>query len=156
VTASYRRPLVAVDLEDGSRAVVDLALRVFGPDVSTAVIAHAYHLPFEGLMTPSVRPAELAAYRKQSHDVARAGLARLIASLGSCGVQWRTSVRRGDARSIILMDSARRRADLLVIGTHARSGVSHALLGSVAESIIDSAPIDVLVVRPALASFERP
>ncbi|CAN5686003.1 universal stress protein [soil metagenome] len=152
----YRRPMVAVDLEDTSRAVVDLALRVLGPEVSSAVLAHAYHVPFEGFMTPGARPGDVTEFRKEHLGIARSSLARLIASLGPCGVAWETSLRRGDPRSVILADAARRRADLLVIGTHGRSGLSHALIGSVAEGILDSATVDVLVARPARLSFELP
>ncbi|CAN5923971.1 universal stress protein [soil metagenome] len=152
----YRRPMVAVDLEDTSRAVVDLALRVLAPEVSSAVLAHAYHVPFEGFLTPGARPGDVTELRKEYLGIARSSLVRLIASLGPCGVAWETSVRRGDPRSVILLDAARQRADLLVIGTHGRSGLAHALIGSVAEGIVDSAPLDVLVARPARLSFELP
>lgn len=39
--------------------------------------------------------------------------------------------------------------DLIVMGTHGRSGVSHLLLGSVAENVVRRAPCSVLTVRPA-------
>ena len=39
--------------------------------------------------------------------------------------------------------------DLVVIGTHARGGIGHALLGSVAECVLVEAPCDVLAVPPA-------
>jgi universal stress protein A len=38
--------------------------------------------------------------------------------------------------------------DLLVMGTHGRSGIGHLALGSVAEAVIRAAPCPVLVVRP--------
>lgn len=152
----YGRPMVAVDLEDTSRAVVDLALRVLGPDVTSVALAHAYHVPFEGFITPGASPGGVTALRKEYLRIAQSNFARLIASLGPCGVEWQTSVGRGDPRSVILMDAARWRADLLVIGTHGRSGLAHALIGSVAEAISDSSTIDVLVARPARVSFELP
>ena len=50
------------------------------------------------------------------------------------------------ARTIV--DEAERwRADVIVIGTHGRSGFAHLLLGSVADQVIRSSPIPVLVVR---------
>ena len=39
--------------------------------------------------------------------------------------------------------------DLIVMGTHGRSGFSHLLLGSVAENVVRCAPCSVLTVRPA-------
>src|SRR2546423_1484351 len=43
-------------------------------------------------------------------------------------------------------------ADLIVIGTHGRGGLSHALLGSVAEKVVRKAPCPVLTVRPQMHS----
>ena len=48
---------------------------------------------------------------------------------------------------IITRVARRWRADLVVIGTHGRRGVSHLLLGSVAEGVVRLAPAPVLLVR---------
>ena len=47
----------------------------------------------------------------------------------------------------ILQEVVSNRADLLVLGTHRRTGVAHAFLGSVAEELLAAAPSDVLVAR---------
>jgi len=47
-------------------------------------------------------------------------------------------------------------ADLIVIGTHGRTGVSRFLMGSVAEHVVRTAPCPVLVVRPAEHEFILP
>jgi nucleotide-binding universal stress UspA family protein len=39
--------------------------------------------------------------------------------------------------------------DLLVISTHGRTGLSHLLLGSVAERVVRTAPCPVMTIRPA-------
>jgi nucleotide-binding universal stress UspA family protein len=152
----YRRPVLAVDLEDTCRSVVTVALRILGPEVTSAIMVHAYHVPFEGLITPGVSPGEMTDLRKEYKQAAMSGLARLQASIGDLGVRWRTTVVRGDPRTAILAESIRRRADILAVGTHGRSGISHALLGSVAEWVIQAAACDVLVGRPARVSFELP
>lgn len=46
--------------------------------------------------------------------------------------------------------------DLIVMGTHGRSGLSHALLGSVAENVVRHAPCPVLTVRPEGHQFVLP
>jgi nucleotide-binding universal stress UspA family protein len=54
----------------------------------------------------------------------------------------------GQAAEEILAAARRWRADALVVGTHARHGLSRLLLGSTAEAIVRRAPCSVLVVRP--------
>jgi universal stress protein A len=45
--------------------------------------------------------------------------------------------------------------DVIVMSTHGRTGLEHALIGSVAEKVVRHAPCSVLVVRPKIVS-ERP
>ena len=56
-------------------------------------------------------------------------------------------VRSGDARDVIVQTAKDLSADLIVMGTHGRRGISRALLGSVAETVVRSAPCAVLTVR---------
>ncbi|MCA9073376.1 MAG: universal stress protein, partial [Planctomycetaceae bacterium] len=46
--------------------------------------------------------------------------------------------------------------DLIVMGTHGRSGLAHVLLGSVAEKVVRKSPCPVLTVRSAEHKFEMP
>ena len=46
--------------------------------------------------------------------------------------------------------------DLIVIGTHGRTGLSHMLMGSVAEKVVRKAPCPVLTVRPSGHQFTMP
>lgn len=58
----------------------------------------------------------------------------------------------GSAAQEIVRCAEEREVDLIVMGTHGRSGVRHMLLGSVAEKVIRTAPCPVLVVRAAAAA----
>jgi nucleotide-binding universal stress UspA family protein len=46
--------------------------------------------------------------------------------------------------------------DLIVMGTHGRTGISHVLIGSVAEKVVRKAPCPVLTVRPEGHQFVMP
>ena len=59
----------------------------------------------------------------------------------------RSSVRTGDPLVEIVEHARLTAADLIVMGTHGRTGVSHLFLGSVAERVVRSAPCAVLTVR---------
>lgn len=66
-------------------------------------------------------------------------------------------VKRGYAVDVILENAAKVGADLIVVGTHGRSGLKHLALGSVAEQVAKNSPIDVLLVRePVKGPFTRP
>jgi len=46
--------------------------------------------------------------------------------------------------------------DLVVMGTHGRSGIEHILIGSVAEKVVRKSPCPVLTVRPKGKAFKMP
>ena len=154
--SAYRRPLLAVELSDVALRSAVLATKVIDPEVSRIRAIHAYRVPFEDRMALALPSMELAAYRARYHDDARAGIQRLLDSFDGLGVAWEPSVRRGDARDAIVREARRWKADLVIMGTHGRSGISRALLGSVAESLMRSAPCDVLIARPSSFVLELP
>lgn len=151
-TGPYRRPLIATDLGDTLPQLVELALRVVGRR-ATVTAVHAVHIPFEGFLAPTAAAREKL--RRPAEEEARTKLQGLLAAYRDYA-RWRPRVRTGDARSILLGEAIRCRADVIVLGTHARSGLSHALIGSVAEWTLANAPCDVLVARPVRFSFELP
>jgi nucleotide-binding universal stress UspA family protein len=63
------------------------------------------------------------------------------------GVELDSELRQGTPWQEINDVAEKKNADLIVIGTHGRSGLAHALLGSVAERVIRSAARPVLVIR---------
>jgi nucleotide-binding universal stress UspA family protein len=67
-------------------------------------------------------------------------------------VPVKTSVRSGEAGPVLLAAADEHQADLIVMGTHGRRGVTRLLLGSVAEHLMRHARCPVLTVRPALVS----
>lgn len=152
----YRRPVFAIALEDTCPSIITAALRVLGPEVANATMVHAYHVPFEGLMRTGAGPGRMTELRAAYRRAAVEGIVKLQRALGDVGIRWQNVIVRGDPRTAILGEVGRRRADFLSVGTHGRSGVAHALLGSVAEWLVRAAPCDVLVARPARVSFELP
>jgi universal stress protein A len=76
---------------------------------------------------------------------------------GSCeaGVQVETEVLFGHGARTIAEYAAERGADLIVMGTHGRTGFAHLLVGSVAERLVRTAPCPVLTVRHPKAKKHR-
>ena len=59
-------------------------------------------------------------------------------------------IRFGNPYHEIINIAKEENVDLIVIGTHGRSGIAHFLIGSVTEKVIRTAPCPVLVVRPSV------
>lgn len=64
-------------------------------------------------------------------------------------VNFELTTRSGDAAVGILQTAADVRADLIVMTTHGRKGLSHFFIGSVAEQVVREATCPVLTIRPA-------
>jgi universal stress protein A len=60
---------------------------------------------------------------------------------------WETEVASGAPADAIVRLARERQVDLIVMGTHGRTGLSHMLLGSVAEKVLHEAPCPVLIIR---------
>lgn len=78
-------------------------------------------------------------------------LENLGAELRRCqppeGVPAEYLLEEGAAADTILRTAASNRCDLIVVGTHGRTGLRHLLMGSVAEQVVRKAPCPVLTVK---------
>jgi nucleotide-binding universal stress UspA family protein len=152
----YMRPLVAVDCSETSRHPVELTWRLADPGAPTLELVHAY----AGIPDGTIRRAGFSAEESlQYHLDARRNAESAVEAFvraGDLAGRVRVLVREGDTRQQILQVAWQHDADLVAVGTHGRSGIVHALLGSVAEAIVRGASCDVLVARSAGTSFELP
>jgi nucleotide-binding universal stress UspA family protein len=146
----YVRPLVAVDLSPLSATVIATARRL-AEDAHAFDLLHAHVAGYVRELRHAA--AEIGAIDDFVSANARAcadDLARL-AGQAPASATWRSVLREGDARDIILDGAMRNQSDLVVIGACGHSVLAHLLLGSVAEAIVRAAPCDVLVARRAAA-----
>jgi len=82
-------------------------------------------------------------------------LERWLDDLDLGGASRQTKVRSGDPRREILRQIEVEPPDLVIVGTHGRSGFERFLLGSVSEAVVRQAPASVLVVPPPSAAAEE-
>ncbi|MBI3967484.1 MAG: universal stress protein [Chloroflexi bacterium] len=75
-------------------------------------------------------------------------LARVAEELASGATPTSTMVRTGDAAEEILTEVDEQEIDLVVMATHGRSGLSRALIGSVAQQVLAKSSVPVLLIRP--------
>jgi universal stress protein A len=136
--------LVPTDLSEGAEQALDYACelaRKLGAQVHllNVIGIPALGVPELGLaMSPMMIDQTIVDNQTALDELAKA---RCAAPYGQI------LVRTGDARDVINQTAKEIGADLIVMGTHGRRGISRALLGSVAETVVRTAPCAVLTVR---------
>lgn len=144
---SYRRILLALDLDDVSRSALQTMQRLGlleGPEV---LALHLFGAPAVGLMDRSMEPQP--AIDHYVHEEQERAAGEFADFLAATGVQTTDQVLRANHSSTasgILAFAAERGADLVVVGTSQPTGMDRFLLGSTATEVLLSAQQDVLVV----------
>ena len=139
--------LLAVDGSSHSQEAVDEVARRPWPSRSTVRVLSVIQ-PY----TPPATEFVLAGttiedMRRQQTADAEHLTARAVDAVKAADVSAETAVREGDPRSAIVDEADEWGADLIVVGSHGRTGVQRWLLGSVAGAIVSHASCSVEVVR---------
>jgi universal stress protein A len=147
VGARMKSILCPTDFSDAAanaeRQAIDLA-RALGAELVLLHVASDAPLWSETLYTPELRIV-FEGQRKWAEQALDARAKTLVAD----GVTARSVVRTGVAWQEIVRAVSEERADMIVMGTHGRTGLDRMLMGSVAERVVRQAPCPVLTVRLA-------
>jgi nucleotide-binding universal stress UspA family protein len=108
---------------------------------AAAKIATMSRLPVT--VVSAVRPS----FSPERAAEARQAAQRMQESLASRGIEADQTVLDGEPNHLIVSAAAERDADLIVIGTHGRTGWERLVVGSVAESVISATTVPVLAVK---------
>jgi len=144
----WKKILCAVDFSEVSRDALRTAARLASEQSAELVIAYAWTPPVvfagetiglpAGFLVDVIARAqgELAAWKTEA-----AGLgAKNVSAEFLTGAAW---------HEVVGLAKRDRSIGLVVVGTHSRTGIKHAMLGSIAEKIVRHAPCAVMVVPPA-------
>lgn len=137
---AYRRVATAIDLSDASRAVIDVARRLFASS-ATVVVFHAFSTPFR-MFSGDVAAYEAGIREGVTGEIRDALRAWSVPNASDIAV----ITEYGDPAARVAKLAERKDIDLVVTGTHGRTGLLSLLLGSVARDIVQSAGCDVMVV----------
>jgi nucleotide-binding universal stress UspA family protein len=139
---AYHHIVVATDFSEPSRHALDAAIRFFPEE--TLTVFHAYDPPMSGLMT------DPATYRREYRKVAEQDCEAFLraSDIPEDPRRRPLALIEYGAPTHLLRDYViDRAADLVVLGTHGRSGLWEVLIGSVAKRILDEVPCDTLLIR---------
>jgi nucleotide-binding universal stress UspA family protein len=146
-SADWKRILCPIDFSDASRAALEAAAEVAKRYGAKVALFHAYPVPGytfpDGSFVASSKMLDELSQQAQRHLEEWKAIAE---GLGIAQVEIATAI--GEPAHEILAFAKAQNADLLVLGTHGRTGIQHALMGSVAERVVRRASCPVLTVRP--------
>ncbi|MGB5758840.1 MAG: universal stress protein [Acidimicrobiales bacterium] len=154
--ARIQRVLAAVNPDPSeaelSRTILELAAsmtKLYGGELH---LVHAWELYGESMMRNSAyinTPAsELERLLREEEAGERAALDELISASDLDDEPWQIHLHKGRAADVIGETVDKRRINLLVMGTVARTGVSGLLIGNTAESVLDDVRCSVIAVKP--------
>jgi nucleotide-binding universal stress UspA family protein len=141
---TIRHVLVAHDFGEASQAALAFAMDLAQELKARITIVHAYEIPVYGFPEGLALTAETIG---RIEEATRKAMEGVIERARRPGLAIEGVLRQGPAWSEIVAAATDIKADLVVIGTHGRRGLAHALLGSVAEKVVRAAPCPVLTVR---------
>lgn len=140
----FRHILIATDFSAPSAAAWKRGLALARASDARVLVVH---------VAPSLAQAQTVrwAYRELEAEIlsdARRRLKHLVAQAGRAGVRARSLLLSGaPVHEAVGRAGRAQKADLIVVGTHGRTGLGGALIGSVAARIVATAPCPVLTVR---------
>lgn len=145
---TIRRILCPTDLSDLSARALRHAMafaKWYEAELDALYIVPAV-VPHPGVMPPG---PSWALFDPEARSQVEDELHYFVAPAEDAGIQVRRTIRDGDVVAEILKEAHAIPADLLVMGTHGRSGFERWILGSITEKTLRKAPCPVLTVPPA-------
>ena len=143
----FKRILVPTDFSSASHSALEYAIDLATRYGAALDVLHVTDEPGYVTTYPDGYFAGLPELREQMREDAERQLAATARTCSAANVPFTTHLITGRPATTIVQQAAEQDADLIVMGTHGRSGFEHLILGSVAERVIRSAQCPVLTVR---------
>jgi universal stress protein A len=149
----FKRILCATDFSETAEAAWDLACELARLHRAELQLVHVFvELPLYS-MAEVPGPAVAQVWDEQRAWVQKA-LDERVAAASTTGLTVRALLKTGAPAAAITETATEERSDLIVIGTHGRTGLNRLVIGSVAERVVRIAPCPVLTVKPHASAGE--
>lgn len=147
--------MLAIDDSAYSEAATRAVIAQFRPEETDVRVLNVVEWPDSLPESLAFTPGAMAAgpVMDLHEETRRQGerlLARTVEQLRTAGFRVSQELGEGDARHVILERAAEWQPDVIVLGSHGRTGLDRLLLGSVSENVVRHAPCSVEVIRKVL------
>ncbi|MFY9780046.1 MAG: universal stress protein [Candidatus Baltobacteraceae bacterium] len=145
--STFERIVVPVDGSEPSERAVALAIRLASDLQAALTFCHVVDREAIVAQYIAVPYGDAGPSLELAHQEGERFLEMAAGKASQAGVEARTKLLEGPAVEEIVRFSRAERFDLIVMGSHGRRGLARIFMGSVAEGVLRTAPLPVLVVR---------
>jgi nucleotide-binding universal stress UspA family protein len=143
----FKRILHPSDFSRASGGAFAKAVQLAVDNRAELLLVHVFTLPLQMVGEAYIPPDAYAKIEASTRAWAKNGLDKLIGKARRAGVRARALVLEGPPHDRIARAARAHRADLIVMGTHGRTGLARLFLGSVAARVLSTATCPVMTVR---------
>ena len=144
----FSKILYATDYSKASARALDEAIALAKQNRAELLVLHVIDAVPPYVAGEDIGGADLyMKLEETTKQEAETSMKKLMEKLRKLKVNAKSLLLRGTAHEQIVRAAKSRRANLIVIGTHGRTGLSKLLMGSVANQVVSRAPCPVLTVR---------
>ena len=149
IMIKLRHILMATDLSAYSKEALDYAIYLAQSLKADLYLLHVFEIPqfSHAGVSPSMQP-EVHKWIGQVSQQESKKLQTLVKKIRQHGVKVSGIFQQGKPFLEILKTAGKIKADLIVLGTHGRTGMAHVMMGSVAEKVVRQSSCPVFTVRP--------
>jgi nucleotide-binding universal stress UspA family protein len=144
--------LVPTDFSEYADYALDYAIELAKTFQARLTVLYVFHL--SSLALGEAPPTVLADTLEAMETHAQQRTQMALAHVKEAGLQADSAIVEGIPFQVIIETAESRDVDLIVMGTHGRTGLTHALMGSVAEKVVRLAPCPVLVTRGTMETSD--
>ncbi len=143
----FKRILYPSDFSTASHGAFAKAVELAKDNRAELLLVHVFRLPLQMMGEAYIPPSEYEEIEASMREGATKHLDKLIAKARQAGVRARGLVLEGIPHARITSAARSNRTDLIVMGTHGRTGLAKLFLGSVAARVLATAACPVMTVR---------
>jgi nucleotide-binding universal stress UspA family protein len=159
LVATFTKILAATDFSDDSNYALEYAeelARRFSAEILVMHVDQPLSPVIVSDLSPGLDVGAMNRIAEEQRLMALRELDRITARLRDAGLKSRSLLKVGAPFLEIVTAAHSDSADLIVLGTHGRSGLAHVLMGSVAERVVRKAHCPVLTIRHPDRKFKHP
>jgi len=151
----YKKVLFCTDFSENSDYAFDFAFGIAKRDEGVLYILHVIpHNPYRTFAEHVITMEDLEKIQKSMEEYLDDNYTeRYVKKIGN-EITYELVIKSGREDEEILKFAKQEKVDIIVVGTHGRTGIEHVLFGSIAEKVLRRSPFPVFVI-PCKKKLER-